>query len=541
MKPQPRHSGLAHQGAGLVQLLVGLCIVGGVIYAGYAAWPRQQEDLTKRAIFHPVKRDQFELAIIERGEIESVGDYEVRSEVKTTTGAGLAILRIAEEGTKVKEGDFLVELDSAALEADRTSQQIMVNTAEAIVVESQNVYETSVIAYEEYLEGTFVQEKQTLESEIFVAEENQSRALEYLKYSRKLADKGYVNELQLQADEFAVDKSRKELAAAKTKLDVLQRFTRLKMLKQLQSDKLISKAKWEADKNSYKLEVDKLTDIEQQIRNCLITAPRDGMVKYAHNRDRGGQNDFIVEEGATVRERQTIIRLPDTSQMRVALTINESLVQHVRPGMQAVIEPVGVNDQALAGMVDYVNQYAEPSGWRKANVKEYKAYVKIADPSEQIRTGMTASVTIQSLYVPDALQVPVQAIYAHGNDRFCFIRTTDGIEAKPVVCGPTNDRFYVVNSGINESDEVALNPRRLVDQVSLPDLPAEQQQQVVRVSPMERQAQAEKSITVAESTEAPKTEKKPAAQTEQRNSAVEGAVVAKPETATATKTAQPGG
>ena len=98
------------------------------------------------------------------------------------------------EGTVVKKGDFLVELDSSALAAQRTSQKILVNDAKAAEVEAHNNYDTAVIAKREYLEGTYLQDRQTIESEVFVAEENLNRAKEYYAYSQKLASKGYVNE-----------------------------------------------------------------------------------------------------------------------------------------------------------------------------------------------------------------------------------------------------------------------------------------------------------------------------------------------------------
>jgi len=61
-----------------------------------------------------------------------------------------------------------------------------------------------VITKREYLEGTYLQDRQAIESELFVAEENLNRAKEYFAYSQKLASKGYVNENQLEADRFAV-------------------------------------------------------------------------------------------------------------------------------------------------------------------------------------------------------------------------------------------------------------------------------------------------------------------------------------------------
>lgn len=456
-----------------MRLLLVLAALGGVTYGGYAYWQHRSTDrsLPANAIVTEVKLGDFELAITERGEIESAGDIEVRSQVVTRNQPGLAILRVVPEGTVVKEGDFLVELDSSALREERTLQQIAVNTAEAAVVEARNTYETAVIAKREYLEGTFVQGVETLESELFVAEENLSRAEEYLKYSKLLAAKGYVNDLQLQADKFAVEKARKEADAARTKLEVLKRFTREKMLKQLESDILIAKAKWEAEKNSLSLEEGKLSELDDQVAKCVIGSPGAGVVKYAHEIDRRGDADFLVEEGALIRERQVILRLPDPSRMRVEVKINESLIQHVKPGMPAVVEPIGVDDAAFAGVVEFVNQYAEPSGWRKANVKEYKAFVKVKQASSVLRSGMTASVTIRSMHMPNVLQVPIQAVYPHGEGEYCLVQDQDGaLQARPVQCGPTNDRFFVISSGLSDADRVVVNPRAVADAVEFPSL-----------------------------------------------------------------------
>ncbi|MCA9241068.1 MAG: HlyD family efflux transporter periplasmic adaptor subunit [Planctomycetales bacterium] len=456
---------------GVVTWLLLIAVLAGGAYGGYYYFSHYNpQDVHDNVVFYDVDRKDFELSIVERGEIESVGDAEIRSEVKTQNTGGLAILKLVPEGTAVEEGEFLVELDSSALREQRTTQQIAVNTAEALVVEALNIYETAVITKKEYLEGVYVQERQTIESEVFVAEENLSRAQEYLAYSKKLAEKGYVNDLQLEADAFAVEKSRKELEAAKTKLRVLDEFTKEKNLKTMESDIRIAKAKWEAEKNSYQLELDKLKDLEEQIAKCVIVAPRAGVVKYAHANDRRGENDFIVEEGAEIRERQTIIRLPDTSKMRVELTINESLIQYVKEGMPAEIKPIGYDDLILPGRVSRINQYAEPSGWRKANVKEYKAFVDILTTANGLRPGMTASVTISSLDIPNVVQAPVQAVYAHGEDFYCFVKRGAELAAQKVRCGPTNDRFFIIEEGLESGDRVAMNPRDLLSLVDLPEL-----------------------------------------------------------------------
>nr|MBA3483414.1 efflux transporter periplasmic adaptor subunit [Pirellulales bacterium] len=346
-------------------------------------WWWTRDDGSKRdanIVLHEVVREDFKLDVTERGEIESAGVTDVVSEVKSKNTPGVSIIKIIPEGTVVKQGDWLVELDASAFKEERNTQQILVNTAQALVVQSQNVYETALIAKAEYIDGTYVKERQTIESTVFVAEENLNRAKEYYEFSKKLAAKGYVNQLQLEADGFAVDKTMKELDAANTSLKVLDDYTRAKMVKQLESDIIIAKAKWESDKKSMELELEKLAEIDLQISRCNIVAPKEGTVTYAHNRENWGGEEFIVKEGAVIRERQAIIRLPDPSSMRAELNVNESLIQHIRSGLPATISPVGMGDMKLRGSVISVNQYAEPGGWRKANVKEYKALVSIDNP-----------------------------------------------------------------------------------------------------------------------------------------------------------------
>lgn len=477
---------------GLLPLFLLVIVLAGL---GGGAWwwtNQNQEDKTTNAILHEVARRDFRLDITERGEIKSGGVTEVRSLVKSKNTTGTAILRIVPEGTQVETGDFLVELDSSALREELTTQKISYNTAKALMVEAKNLYETAIIAKREYLEGTYVQERQVIESEVFVAEENLNRAKEYYEYSKKLAAKGYVNELQLEADRFAVEKSEKELAAARTKLKVLDEFTKAKMLKQLESDIATTEARWESEQNSFELEQSKVADIEDQIAKCTITAPCDGIVVFAHERDRGGNESVIIQEGTVVRERQVIINIPDPASMEVELTINESLIQFMKRGMPARIVPVGFGGQVLRGEVVKINQYAEPTGWRKANVKEYKATVSVENPPVGLRAGMTASVTVLCEEINDALQVPVQAVYSHGSQFYCFVFKGGKWEARPVITGPTNDKFYVIESGLDVADRVAMNPRTLLEEVDLPKLAPERQQRAVAQSPL---ADVEKPTT----------------------------------------------
>ena len=140
------------QGGAVVWLLL-IVVIAGV---GSWFWWRATREAAANAgqheaLLHTIGRDEFSLEITERGEIESAGSTEIRSQVKANNSAGVAILKIVPEGIEVEEGDFLVELDSSALDSERLLQQISVNTVEATVIEAKNLYETTLIAREEYI------------------------------------------------------------------------------------------------------------------------------------------------------------------------------------------------------------------------------------------------------------------------------------------------------------------------------------------------------------------------------------------------------
>ena len=161
-----RQAARPRRGGFVLYVLIALLVLAAAAAAVWQVSRTAKSDYAN-VLRHTVARSDFLLAVTERGEIESGGVTEVRSEVKSKNTPGLAILRIVPEGTEVEAGDFLVQLDSSALEEERNTQKIAVNTAKALVVEANNVYETAVIAEREYIEGTYIQERQTIESEVF--------------------------------------------------------------------------------------------------------------------------------------------------------------------------------------------------------------------------------------------------------------------------------------------------------------------------------------------------------------------------------------
>lgn len=364
-------------------LLIGLtafAALGGVVWYTFPNLSFSSQDTGP--MLHTVTQGDFVHDITERGNVESASNVEIRCEVESRGAQGTMILELIDEGTHVEPGDILCTLDSSSLEQDLVQQQIVCNTSEAAVIQATNAYETAVIAKEEYLKGTYTETLLGIDGEIFVAEENLRRAQQTLEYTEKLYARGYVTELAVQADEFSVEDANKKLQQKQTEKEVLEKYTKVKMLKQLEADIKTTEAKLKSEEHSYGLDKQKLEDIAAQVEKCTIVAPDYGQVVYANVTDHRGGSEIIIEEGGSVRERQVIFRLPDPSRMQVKAKINEASVSMVREGMRAGIRLDAFPDMEMKGEVEKVNEYPLPTSFFSGSVKEYETTIAIHMPNE---------------------------------------------------------------------------------------------------------------------------------------------------------------
>jgi multidrug efflux pump subunit AcrA (membrane-fusion protein) len=425
-------------------------------------------------LVHRVEAGEFIHDITERGEIQSASNVEIRCEVQSRNMSGTTILEIIPEGAYVKEGEILVKLDSSALKTEETQQQIACNTSEAGLIQARNTYETAKIAKQEYLDGKYLQDKQTIEGEILVAKEDERRAKQFLDYSRMLFSKGYVTKLQLEADAFACDKAEMARKTAVTKMKVLEDYTKAKMLVQLESDIKTGEAKLKSEEHSHQLDLEKLALIQGQIEKCVIKAPGPGQVVYANNNERQGGTEIVIQEGSLVRERQVLIRLPDPKNMQVKAKINEAKIALVAVGMPVTIRLDAFPDRDLTGTVEKVNEYPAPTGWFNSSIKEYETRITIDKPTEGMRPGLTAEVKIRVAHLTNVVQVPVQSVLEHGDRHYCLLYRAGNWETREVEIGATNDKFVILRSGVKPGEEVVLGALAYRDKVRLPDLPATQ-------------------------------------------------------------------
>jgi multidrug resistance efflux pump len=528
-----RRRGFSVRGPVIALVAVAVPAIGWFIWSGMS-WSSQDSG----PAMHKVEKGEFVHEITDRGNLESAENTEIKCEVRSKNNTGTQILDIVPEGTEVTEqnvmdgaelvrsgakitdqdvleGRVLVRLDSSSLEIDKINQEILLAKAKAEESQAFAAHEAAKSALKEYLGqesldetdvavgpvrpiafraagepgaaapstaaaktqdvGTADQQRRAIESEIAVAEENYSRAKQYLKYSLGLYGKGYVTRLQLQADRFAMDKAETDLEIARTKLDVFNRFTHDKQKTQLTCDLRTARARLDAAEASRKLNEKFLGDINEQLSRCIIVPKKPGQVVYANVNDYRGSKQITIAPGEITHERQVLLRLPNPDKMQVVARVNEAKVTLVKPNMPAKVRLDAFPDVELTGSVVKVNAFPASSGWMGSVVKEYETTVRIDDPPPgmKLKPGLTAQVRILVERRSKALQVKVQSVFEHGGKFYCVVPEGRAWAARAVQLGPSNDKFVVIEGGLDEGDEIVLNASAYREKVKLSDVPGD--------------------------------------------------------------------
>ena len=261
---------------------------------------------------------------------------------------------------------------------------------------------------------------------------------------------------------FAVKQAQLELEVLQTDIDVLERFTKAKMLEELRSTLKSKEAKLAADTAALDQEKTRLDREEQALENCVIVAESSGMVIYPRRRRRSREPE--IEEGSQVREDQTLLLIPDLNNMQVKVGIHESKIGLVKPGMPArVMLQDETKEKAYAGEVLSVASIAETARWWNGNVVNYDTIIKLKE-AEDLKPGMSAEVEVIIARHENVLLLPVAAAVEQEEELFCWGKTTGQPQRRALKLGASNDKFTVVESGLKEGDEVILNPLAFIEE-----------------------------------------------------------------------------
>lgn len=431
----------------------------------------------------PVSMD---IKVAKDGELQSINNIDVANRVEGST----TIVQLVKEGTMVRKGDLLVELDSStirekmltatldkqnaqtALLASEEMRSIQQSQNEADLEASRVELQLAQLALSEYTQGKYPQSLADAQTALKMARITLQNKQEDLDKTKGLYAKGFVTAADVKKTELELTTSTNDLNKADRTLKVLSEYTHQAELAKVQSDVVQAEkslarvrrkgasqlAQAEADvltkKQTLANKTEALDKLTEQLGFCTIKAPADGMVVYSSDRrwDESGQ----ISEQAQVRERQKLIRLPDLSQMKAVLRVNETQVTHLRLGQKARVQIVGF-PEAVEATLTKISQVADSgSRWMNPDLKEYPVELVFEHTPVNLKPGMSCQAEIFTDRMDDVLAVPLAAIYSDRKKSYVFVQRGDQVEPVAVKLGKSNETLVQVAEGLSANANVML-------------------------------------------------------------------------------------
>jgi HlyD family secretion protein len=477
-----------------------------LLFAGISTVVNDLSATDSTFVLYTVQRGDLPIVVTESGNLESQKKTNIVCEVENVSfdrgsSGGTQILSIVPDGTFVSKDDLLVELDSAPLEERVDNQTLATEKAtldqvqatvkyenqitqnETLLAEAKlqvDLAELAVKQFEDESGGTFQLALQDTELAIQQAQAERLIATTDLRGYEELYKLGYKSKGDLAtaqltalgadrklAREISDRKMKVEYEYMKTKLELEGKLaTAKRTLQQVERDNTAqleqAKAARDTADRSLKKEKERLKKYTAQLEKCKIYAPHNGMVTYAmENRWSSSSN---ISEGAIVRQRQSILTLPDLSQMQVKTSVHETVQDQVKEGLPVTVKVEAVGNRTFKGTVKSVGVLPERGNYFSSDIKVYTTIVTIDEEVEQLKPGMTAVVDIHVDRLKDVLTVPVQAVVQIGDESWCYVSSGSNVVRRPVTLGRTNDKFVEIQEGLEAGEQVVLNTDAVLDE-----------------------------------------------------------------------------
>lgn len=465
--------------------VLALAVTAAAVYLARA----DSSGAARAMTFHTVGKRNLDVVVTQRGELQAVNNIDIISEVE----GSVTIQSIVREGATVKRGDVLVVLDSAntrqriedAILDVQRAEADLVNSREMLEIQrSQNAtnleaaqvaLENAKIDLEKYMEGDFPRQLATARASVQMARINLTNREQDFEQVQDLAARGFLTPTDVKAREVDLIRARNDLNDAETVLRNLTTFDQQKTLTSLRSNLAQAEARLtrvirENTANLTQRETDlaareqtlsvrrrQLERLQRQLAASTITAPEDGLVVYATSGDRNAQQP--IQEGAQVRERQMILRLPDTSRMRAVVRIQEAQVTRLRVGQSALVTITGI-PEPIPATVTRISVMADNSQrWWNPDLREYPVDVDLSYTPPDLKPGVGADVQISIARLEDVVAIPTSTIYTSGTKTYVFLKPTRAEQTpqpREIQIGMANETHVHVKEGLSVGEEIVV-------------------------------------------------------------------------------------
>ncbi|MBD3224494.1 MAG: efflux RND transporter periplasmic adaptor subunit [Caldithrix sp.] len=365
----------------------------------------------ENSIVFTVQKTDLVIDLHVDGELKAMNSYVIKA--PSNVWGNARIVRMAEEGSRVEEGDFLIQFDKSEFEQRLLEAKNKLETARANMANT----EANIKSQMAELESSIELEKYSLE---------QSR-------------------LQAKRAVYESENKRKEIELNLKKAEIAYQ----QLLQKRRATEKINEAKLrqaELEVEQAQLQVKRARD---DIEKLTITAPAEGLVVYKEVWE--GDQMTKVKVGYSPWRGQPLLEIPSNNRMKINAEVDEIHISNIKEGLPAEIELDAIPDTMFTGKIDKISALAERKRRSQKNV--FKVEMIIDQDDERLKPGMSAHCRIIIERMDNVLTIPIDALsYVDEKPKVCLASN----KYKAIETGKSNDDMIVVKDGLKENEQILL-------------------------------------------------------------------------------------
>jgi HlyD family secretion protein len=347
--------------------------------------------------------------LIARGKVTPAEEIQVVSKLP-----GKVARVHVKEGSVVKQGDLLVEL-----EASEYLQQIQ--QAEAAIVSAQ-------ARLADARAGVRTQELQRLNSGVEQAQAALQVAEHTYNRMKALYDAGAISQAELERVTLELEKARTGYEQAKAQLDLAQAGPTANSLLALQAEVDRLQSSLNLAKNSYE--------------NTRVVAPISGMVARRS-----------IDPGEMAQPGVPLLVLVKMDEVKVEASIPEDQINRLKVGSTLSVKVDSLGGKVLSGSVEFVSPVSDP------NSSSFPIKIKLPNKDGSLRAGMLAEVYLSETGAAAAKwKLPASAVFIKDNKSYIYKVDGDVVHQVEVSVEERDKDWVTVTSGVSDSDAVVIHP-----------------------------------------------------------------------------------
>ncbi len=366
-----------------------------------------------------VVRGDFAVTHFEGGEVRAASGEVVMS---PRIGGRLKIVHLWPEGEQVDVGDLILQFDPAEFEREMLDREGRLEEAHSDFAKAKAEREQSLADIKRKI--------QQRQAELKLATLNQER-------------QQFASTIEQEQGRINLAKARRSVAEARQESIAQQVVNRV-------------------DFRNHELRIarrqERYARAHRDYERTSVYAAKPGIVVYRKIWKPGTDEESKVAVGDQVWSGRALLEIPEMSQMQVLCLIGEMDIERVRVGQRAYIRLEAFPGPVFNGVVAELAPMASPQPGAP-DIHVFELVIDIDEQDDRLKPGMSAEVEIVLETVPEALSVPLGALFEGKNGLVAFRLANGTFEEVPVAIGRKNATAAVVTAGLIAGDIVALqNP-----------------------------------------------------------------------------------